>query len=205
MNYFPKVILNFIFGILCYILNPIVVLFADDNGYLPKALRWFQTHDQSLDNDPEWVERTWPILAYHEGEPRYMHLLKRYLQRVRWIYRNTGYTFAYEVMGFIADPTKLKYKGDNPFDDKLHTSSLFIWETGANWWNVHWCYRLNLAYFDNDIRNGYLRVYLGWKMCGMVENPNQPPTRCMMAMHFNPFRNCIGAIKYIWAKKKSGN
>ena len=200
MIYIPCVILNFLFMIICYVFNPIVALFAGEDGNLPHCLRWFQTQDQSLDNDPEWVEKTWPLLAYKQSDSKVLHYIKRWAQRTRWMYRNTGYTFAYEVVGYKAVASKLTYKGDNPFDDFHHTSYMLIWEKDEPIWTRHWCLRANIAYLDNNQEYGYLRIFLGWKIGGMVENPNSPDTQCMLAMHINPFRNIGNFFKRIFKR-----
>ena len=43
--------LNMICMLFCYITNPIVVLFADDKGNLPKVFKLWQTYDNCLDID----------------------------------------------------------------------------------------------------------------------------------------------------------
>ena len=198
MLYFLYMPAQLLVTLSAYILNPIIVLFADKDGWLPKWLSWYQTFDQSLDNTQEWVEEKWPSVAFKPSDSKIVHMIKRYCQRVCWVYRNCAYGFAYYVCGFDTDSGKLNYKGDCPFDDDLHTSKIFVWEKGKHFWNAHWCFRMNLAYFNNDIHNGYLRVYLGWKMVGKVENPRETSERCMLAMHINPFRNFSGVFKYIF-------
>jgi len=77
---------NFIVSILGRLLNPVVVLFANDDGWLPKWLWWFQTPDNSLDGDFGW---------------QMQHLWKapRYINRVRWLMRNCTNGFD-EWIGF---------------------------------------------------------------------------------------------------------
>jgi hypothetical protein len=53
MMYFFYCVLEIIFTIVCYLTNPIVVLFADEYGNLPYSLRYWQTWDNTL--DVEWM------------------------------------------------------------------------------------------------------------------------------------------------------
>ena len=49
IRWFLYVIADFVFTILCYFTNPIVVLFADERGRLPKIFKLWQTYDNTLD------------------------------------------------------------------------------------------------------------------------------------------------------------
>lgn len=50
IKYFIFSFLQLICMLICYLTNPIVVLFANKEGELPKVLRLWQTWDSSLDN-----------------------------------------------------------------------------------------------------------------------------------------------------------
>lgn len=83
--------------IVAYLLNPIVVLFANDDGWLPPypPFKWFQTFDASLDTG--WQDGKWTGI----WDGRY-----RYLARVRWLYRNPAYGWSYYVLGCEFIPAK---------------------------------------------------------------------------------------------------
>jgi hypothetical protein len=106
--------------LLAYLLNPIVALFVVkelrtdrvklfdnrvltfDREYLIKPLRWFQTHDNAVD---EWF---WGAF-YKDSYWRFLRELDpveydnswwiRYLCRVHWMYRNNAYGFLYNLFG----------------------------------------------------------------------------------------------------------
>ena len=63
--YFP---LMMIIMVVCYITNPIVVLFSNEEGELPGFLKYWQTWDDSLDSMffmTEVVPKSFPILDYN--------------------------------------------------------------------------------------------------------------------------------------------
>ena len=43
MTYIFYLILDILFTLICYVTNPIVVLFSNEHGELPYSLRWWQT------------------------------------------------------------------------------------------------------------------------------------------------------------------
>ena len=45
--------------VLALILAPVLPLFANSDGWLPKWLWWFQTPDNSLDGDQGWITEHW--------------------------------------------------------------------------------------------------------------------------------------------------
>lgn len=125
--------------LICYLTNPLVVLFANKEGELPKALRIWQTWDSSLDNRqyvlhdcPRWLSYDFDdyyecrnvvdalIIAY--GRTRKMVILKKpfprhlwlkhYLNRVFWLYRNCGYGFAFYLFGVDTDPRTIRRKSE---------------------------------------------------------------------------------------------
>ena len=66
-------------AIFARLLCPVLPLFADDEGYLPEWLWWFQTPFDTLDGDNGSWER-------HPGTGT----LQTYWRRVCWLWRNTG-------------------------------------------------------------------------------------------------------------------
>lgn len=97
-------ILDLIVNLVGYLLiNWWVPALADPVGNLPRRLRWFQTHDATLDGvgvgggiEPRFIRATaW--LRGDTGEPK--NAACRFLCRVLWLYRNNAYGFAYAVLG----------------------------------------------------------------------------------------------------------
>ena len=111
--------------IIAYITNPIVVLFADEYGKLPYCLRWFTTYDNDLDVRWMVTENKVPKIFQYDYDKHYKYFpedkgngyvvaghveildpnfttkekVQRYFCRLAWLYRNTAYTFSYEVLG----------------------------------------------------------------------------------------------------------
>lgn len=109
---------SFLFMLIAYITNPIVVLFADEKGDLPRIFKWWQTYDNCL--DIEWMisEGHVPKIFRYDFNKHYVYHLEnkknglipgyvdvidsnftikeriqRYFCRLAWLYRNTGYGF----------------------------------------------------------------------------------------------------------------
>lgn len=98
-------VLDLLANLVGYCLNWLFPLFAQRDGNLPQCLRWFQTHDATLDGvgldgsiEPRFVASTaW--LRTKDGKPR--NPLCQYLCRVAWLYRNNAYGFAVDVLGAV--------------------------------------------------------------------------------------------------------
>ena len=204
MTWILYALLAFISMLVAYVTNPIVVLFADEKGELPYRLRWWQTYDNCLDIDWMIYEGIVPKIfrydfnkhyIYHMEDksyglkPGYVDIIdpnfttkekiQRYFCRLLWLYRNTAYGFAYEVLGREYTPKdNVVLKNHNNSDGNIWLSyinddrskfdktwSLFVFKP--------WC-----KYFN-------IRIYAGWKLKGCVSGPRD---KAMIAFHINPFR-----------------
>ena len=105
--------LSFIVSILCYVTNPLVVLFCDDDGELPDCLQLFplslslwQTWDNSCNPSdvqeifPEWLQYNW---ANHYTEHRGSTPELRKVNRERWFTKcfNPDFTLAERIKRYI--------------------------------------------------------------------------------------------------------
>lgn len=157
---------------------PIVVLFANQDGWLPHCLRWWQTPDNSLDGDEPWQLERRPFKR-NTG-------IRRYLNRVAWLYRNSMYGYANEVVGF---PKRDDYYLFTNFGDGLDKPDGYDENGGAplRWWvedidgnklafQWFWVYR----YGDRRIR-----INIGWKLWDW-HNPVW--RRCNCVMSINPWK-----------------
>lgn len=92
--------------VLSYLVVPCIVPFANETGWLPKWLYWFQTLDNSLDGDMGWQREHRPWL-----ETPYIELtsFQRYISRVLWLYRNPVYGFEKTILCAKLDPGTLRY------------------------------------------------------------------------------------------------
>lgn len=80
-----------------------VPVFANEDGWLPNWLKWFQTFDASLDSG--WKDG-------YAGFSKPQTKFQLFWQRVKWLYRNTAYGFSYWALGQSFDPkewTIVKY------------------------------------------------------------------------------------------------
>ncbi len=169
---------------LCYLTNPFVVLFADNEVELPSFLRLWQTWDSSLDNRqyvlhdcPRWLSYDFDeyydtaVMTLGHGRSKKIVLakkpfplklkLKHYLNRVFWIYRNCGYGFAFYLFGVDTDPKTIRREDDH----FAIASNAFRYKNddpiSQHW---RWC------------------IYLGWKF------DFYDPCRAMIATRFTIHR-----------------
>lgn len=204
MQWFFQAIFELIFTVIAYITNPIIVLFADEYGNLPKCLRFWQTYDNCL--DIEWMisENNVPNFAKYDFNKHYVYHLEektddkmipgyvdiidpnftvkeriqRYVCRLAWLYRNTGYGFSYELNGrdFFGEDNKVLK------DIETENSRIWISYIPDNFWNLTWSIFLYIPYYKNSKYK--LRMYLGWKLKSIRASKH----RAMLALHINPFR-----------------
>lgn len=177
--------------VLCYITNPIVALFADEEGELPGFLHLWQTWDDSLDSEyymhnvvPSWLDYGYDehytvcsgsdLYIQPYGRTRQFSVirpgakwtikqrLQRYLCRVLWIYRNAAYGWMFFVLG--SDMSNTEYKISDP--DKSFGS----FGSGL---------KQRFVYKNDKTICSWLRwkIYLGWK----TSKGNTEPKRCMYA------------------------
>lgn len=126
-----------LFTLVSFPLAPLVAAFADSDGNLPRALRWFQTFDASL--DAGWKDGYFT----HTGTPTGVAL---WWLRVRWLWRNPGYGFGYYPVGIAFDPAAWRvvhFSTDG-------TSSTFIATDGRH--------------FNIELGRSWLSLKLGWKV-----------------------------------------
>ena len=177
MRWFLYVPLQLLIMIICYITNPIVVLFADKDGELHGFLRKWQTFDDSCDSEdcvtkyvPDWMR--YDFYEYYWAEKRYdpnygrmmkrsiniaplplIDRLKRYCCRVFWLSRNCAYGFAIDWFGVTINPDDVvvidDYKAGESERNILVTRDLKYWK----------------IYNSMRIMNTKYRwkIYLGWK------------------------------------------
>lgn len=167
---------SLIMSLLNYPLAPLVVLFADENGWLPHWLSWFQTPDNSLDGDNGWqTEHRW-----FKGHTLVDQGWRRWVNRFRWLWRNSMHGFEQGVLGFTPEPLHYYFHQGNqnvsnrPICNGLVTRDVtnpdgraafqlyLVWA-----WSPKYCLRINL----------------GWKLW---QNP-VAGKRCQHVVSINPF------------------
>lgn len=144
-------------------LAPIVVLFANEEGWLPKWLWWFQTPDYSLDGDGGWRREHMPF-KFESNK------FQRWVNRWRWLWRNATYGFSYNVKGFKIKPNYVYWSiGDEKVSNRPLCEGLvkrylingdgrkyFQWYY-VKAWSKKRCWRINI----------------GWKLWGKLEPGKQ--------------------------------
>ena len=97
-KYFLLVLVDLFVSAMNIFLAPIVVLFADKSGWLPKWLWWFQTPGDSLYGSTGWQTKDrWFLVEDTKW--------KQWLNKVGWLYRNPIYGFAIDVLGIQGEET----------------------------------------------------------------------------------------------------
>lgn len=159
--------------LLCYILNPVVAIFTTselrtdrvkrldnktytfDREYLIKPLRWFQTHDNAVD---EWWWGAFNTTSYFKflreatQEDYDNSWWIRYLCRVHWMYRNNAYGFLYHIFG-------------RPKEVGAYTKEYGIEDSGKFWYFLQvfpssWKLEAQIPY---PFTKRYTSVNIGWK------------------------------------------
>lgn len=181
---------SLLYTCLCYVTNPIVVLFADEDGELPGIFRYWQTWDNPtnpsdlIDILPRWLT-SWYTGHYTEyisttpeleelGRTRWFtkcindnftiwQRITRYICRVYWLSRNSAYGFCFFLLG--AD-----YNPYHSFYIKQSENECFVRDSDEP---SIWMYSNSKKIFGRLEWN----IFLGWKLtmgAGTI-------TRCMIA------------------------
>jgi len=189
-------ILQFCFTLLCYLTNPIVVLFCDENGELPSIFRMWQTWDDSCNPrfyilekvpgflkydydrhyreyqattpDLEKVNRTRWFAEVVDPNFTFKEKVQRYICRVMWLYRNCAYGFAFWCFGRMIDGKNMKYTKNEEFIK-------FGYDTSRNILTRPWTYKNSSKFFGDRLE---WNIYIGWKIDDGLDSTQQ----CMIAM-----------------------
>ena len=192
-------ILNLLVMVLCYITNPIVCLFCNEEGELPHIFRMWQTWDDSCnprffvmekvnkflrydyDKHYEEYEAETPDLAevgrtrwfarVKDGNFTIKERIQRYICRVLWLTRNCGYGFAFWCFGRTVDSKDLVYI-------KNEKDLRFYYDETENILFRTWAYQNEKHLFGNV----YWNLYMGWKI-----NDQPGIKQCMIAVRILAF------------------
>ena len=188
-------VLSLFFMVLCYITNPIVVLFADEDGELPSVLHYWQTWDNSVfcregcEFAPKFMQYDWAkhYNEYKDTDP-YLHSVnrdrwycvcidhnftfiervKRYLCGVYWLTRNCSYGFAFYLLGLNVAPT---------LEIKQSENTLFVREVYGGGLYGAFMYKNTAKIFSLCGYEVHWNNLLGWK----IDTSAQYDTRAMIA------------------------
>ena len=192
-------IIDLLFNAVCYLTNPVVLLFADELGNLPKIFLWWANWDDHLDVDwmvyehhvPKWAEYDFnkhykyhdewdaeKTIGMHRGyvellDPDFTtkERLQRYVCRLVWMYRNCAYGFSYYVTG-------VDVNGMDVVERKTYKEDGYMFKETS----YAWVLRYNGESF---IKNHHWKIFLGWKMQSVSPMKRE---RCMLAFCINPWK-----------------
>lgn len=142
--------LSFAMMLVGWSLAPILPLFADETGYLPRWLWWFQTPDNPIDGDRGHLKR-W------EGKPVY-------IRRVAWLLRNCCYGFDESVCGVHTYPTDTLVEIGEVNASDVRGISGACWRTmyrGSKMIAWHWYFVQHYTFWKFK---ACVRIGLGWKL-----------------------------------------
>ena len=140
-----------LFAALTMVLAPVLALTADAGGNLPGALRLFQTFDATL--DAGWRDGYFGTWKADGTAPAGWRL---WWLRARWLWRNPGYTFDYQVLGCAFDSTQWAVRCCKQGE----SGNLLFFATGP------------LGRFNWTGRLGSIQWKLGWKAWNMWDSAN---------------------------------
>ena len=168
--------------VICYITNPIVLLFCDEDGELPSFLHLWQTWDNSCnpsdikDIAPGWLQYDWDrhyrefidtdeylksvnrsrwytvCTDYHFT---FTEKIKRYICRCIWLTRNNAYGFCFYLLGLNVSPNLEIRQSEN---------TLFIREIFSDGLWGAWSYKNTAPIFKAFGYIVHWNNYLGWKI-----------------------------------------
>lgn len=174
LRYALLVVVSILGDLLNYFLAPVVVLFASDAGWLPRWLWWFQTPDNSLDGDGGWQREHRPFLIETKA-------WQRWWNRTRWLYRNSMYGFAIDVLGAKTRPgDRLVIEGNPAVSNRpLVNGGVFrtLYRAGKPIY-------FQFYYIKAWSATRCVRINLGWKLWGFKEGES---INCQLTHSPNPF------------------
>ena len=174
VKYIILVFISLIADVCNYFLAPFVVLFANQDGYLPRYLSWFQTPDNPLDGDGGWQREHRPFKVQDTK-------FKQWWNRTRWLYRNSMYGFAINVLGAKTKGTDvLVISGDVKTSNRPLHNGICIRKLYRDGKLIYWQFYFVKSWSDTRC----IRINLGWKLWGFRQGENN---NCQLTHSPNPF------------------
>jgi hypothetical protein len=205
MIWLPLFVLNALVMLFCYITNPIVCLFCDEEGELHGFLNYWQTWDDSCNPRFFIVEKVPAFLRYdydhhyeewwgttpeleQYGRSRCFACIKdpnfslkeriqRYICRVLWLTRNCGYGFSFYWFGRWAF-SDCAVEHEHRKDDRHYIR--WGWDDSQPIWTRTWWVKIDWYWSEHWHTEGYL----GWK----ISTPFEGGQYSMIAHRFVPIK-----------------
>lgn len=199
MIWFPLFIFSFIISIICYLTNPIVLLFADERGELHGYLNFWQTWDDSC--DVEWfVKEEVPAVFRYDFDKHYIssreitalldaagrdkgcvicinsnftiwERIQRYFCRLLWLTRNCSYGFSFWLLG-------IRINGyTDTYVKKQEENYTFLIGKDKNIFTRPWMLKDDRYLFSAFGYDVYNKHFLGWK----IDNQTNAKKQAMIA------------------------
>lgn len=151
-RWFMLIIPSFLMEIVGRLLAPVLPFFANEDGWLPKWLWWFQTPDNPIDGDEGHWER-WPGTG----------ALATYVRRVAWLLRNVTYGFHINVLGVkVLESDYVAVCGDPKVGDQRGISGWCRWNVFRNGKLIAWQFYFVWHYQTFGVWK-CVRIGAGWK------------------------------------------
>lgn len=157
--------LDLLVSLLAYPLAPLIVVLGVPGWAWP-----WMTHDNPIDGDAGHLAR-WP-----DDGTRW----RVFCRRVAWLWRNRGYGFSYRVGG-VNTAGPIRIVAGRAFWRDANPRGWCVATCNGAWMVFAW-----LPY----MRGRGLRVYLGWKLRGKIDHPDENP-RAMLVTHINPIKGVM--------------
>ena len=191
--------LSLIVSLLCYLTNPLVVLFCDEDGELHGIGKLWQTWDNSCNPSDVYDNKQLPsflLYDFHkhyeewrgttpelaaQGRERWFtrcidpnftiwERIQRYICRTYWLTRNCAYGWTFWVFGILPGINWHVVKDDG--------ETRFIYEEYGLWWlNGAWCYKSTAPIFTLWGYTVHQECFLGYK----IKTEATVDTRAMIA------------------------
>lgn len=209
IEYIFRQFFAFIVYAFCYITNPIVVLFCDEYGNLPKYFRLWQTYDNCL--DVEWLitEKCVPKIFRYDFNKHYKYHLEdktdgkliagyvdlldpnfstveriqRYFCRLLWLCRNNAYGFRYYIFGKEVNALTAKLTHQSDYGITVKAKNAFCYKYAIPWLYIE-LKKGGRIYYKKEF---ILDIFIGYKIQSLPYLNDVH--RCMLAFRFSPFRH----------------
>ena len=149
MRWFSLLIPNLVMLVLAYLLAPVLPLFATKENHLPKWLAFFDTPDNPIDGDGGFKEQHAPFKGEQTG-------WRRYINRVRWLWRNPSYGFNWTVLAYhpkAGEVARVIYGTRKTIGGDLKLGGWYFARQGSAWqlfinhhWNETHCCKFNFGW-----------------------------------------------------------
>ena len=150
--------LQLVIDLVSYPLAPLVVLFCDKDGNLPKWLSPFQTYDNTCDGDDGYKQE-------HRFFPANANAFQVWANRTGWLWRNPAYGFDMLLGVTCQVGDVLIISGDRDTGDGPYHAGTCKWELYRDGKLIGFQYYM----VSNFSATKCLRVNAGWKLWNAEE------------------------------------